>query len=255
MPTPSCIPVTETLALAVSRIHRCPTLAALRQTFLDVAPALVDADAYGLYLLDPRRQAEAVYALRADRGFLDAYEELRASDPCFRAVVDRRRFTHTREVIDEGEWVRHPLCRLMSRWGLRYSIEAPLIADGRLVGTLNIARRGREYFDAASLARARFLCDELGFVFDRLARDSRAGTAASRRERAPSTLSPRTRAVAVHAAEGLPNRAIAARLGISENTVRDHLRRAYTALDVHNRVQLSQRLRADGASRPPAAAG
>ncbi|MCC7411871.1 MAG: hypothetical protein IT495_09585 [Gammaproteobacteria bacterium] len=232
------------LALAVARIHRSRSASALRRTFFEVAPTLVDADAFGLYLLDDRLHRKAVFATLAEREFLEAYEALRDSDPCFRALIDRRRFTHTLEVIDEPAWVDHPLCRLMSQWGLRYSIAAPLVIAGRLVGTINFARCGRGYFDPDSLVRARFLCEEFDFAFARIAHIEALERLARPPSPAPALqiLPARTRTVAELAATGLTNRAIAAQLGISDNTVRDHLKRAYAALGVNGRTALARRL-------------
>jgi DNA-binding CsgD family transcriptional regulator len=233
----------DVLALAVSRLHRSVSIDALRRSFLEIAPAFVDADVFGLYLLDARQRPVAIYAKHAARAFLSAYEPLRSCDPCFRTVAGRQRFAHTHAVIAEPEWIRHPLCRLMSQWGLRYSIEAPLTVDGDLRGTINFARRDRGYFDAQSLARAQFLCAETAFVFERLTRERHRDSAAGGVAEPQPALSRRTHAAAALAASGLSNRSIATRLGVSENTIRDHLRRAYVALGVHNRAQLARRLR------------
>lgn len=162
------------LALGISRIHRSDSLDALMQTFLSVTPALVDGDAFGLYLLDSRLQASAICAVRADPSFLSEYEKLRMADPCFLHMLRHRRFNHTREVLGTRGWP-DPMRQLMSRWGLRHSIEAPLLAGGRLAGTLNIARCDRGYFESSSLECARFLCDEVACAFERLARLNRLG--------------------------------------------------------------------------------
>jgi DNA-binding NarL/FixJ family response regulator len=53
------------------------------------------------------------------------------------------------------------------------------------------------------------------------------------------SLTPREQDVAGLVAEGLPYRDIAARLGISEHTVKNHLRRIYDKLDINNRVELA----------------
>lgn len=161
------------LAVGISRIHRSDSIDSLMQSFLSLVPTLVDADAFGLYLLDDRLHARAIYAVRANRGFLTEYEQLRMADPCFLHVLRNRSFIHTNEVLCPQDWMAHPLHGLMSRWGLRYSIAAPLMADGRLVGTLNIARRDRGYFESTSLGHARFLCDEMACVFERIVRTDR----------------------------------------------------------------------------------
>jgi AraC-like DNA-binding protein len=229
------------LALGISRIHRSDSLEALMETFLSVAPTLVEADAFGLYLLDGRLQARAVYALRADRGFLTGYERLRMSDPCFLHLLRHRSFIHTRELLAQREWVRHPLRHFMSRWGLRYSIEAPLMIGRRLAGTLNIARRDRDYFGDASLSHARFLCDETAYAFERLARTSRperlqarerrrpARAPAARRERdrpaEPAWIGKAEGLIRSDRAEPLTIERLAAASGVSPRTLLDGFRR------------------------------
>jgi DNA-binding NarL/FixJ family response regulator len=58
-------------------------------------------------------------------------------------------------------------------------------------------------------------------------------------------LSTREREVLDHAASGLSNKEIAERLLISTNTVKFHLRKIYSILGVHNRVQASQEMSQD----------
>ncbi|HSH06331.1 MAG TPA: response regulator transcription factor [Burkholderiales bacterium] len=60
----------------------------------------------------------------------------------------------------------------------------------------------------------------------------------------PSTpLSPRKLDVLRLLLEGLPNKTIAARLGLSENTIKVHVAGIYAELNVHNRVQAVMRAR------------
>lgn len=227
------------LALGISRIHRSDSLEALMETFLTVAPTLVDADAFGLYLLDSRLQARAIYAVRADRDFLIEYEPLRMADPCFLHLLRHRRFIHTREAVARGDWLAHPLHGLMARWDLRYSMEAPLMSDGRLAGTLNIARRDRGYFESASLGRARFLCDEMACAFERLARVQRLEEAlaracvpcekyegvAQRPAGEPAWIQLAEDHIRAHCAEPLTVERIAAASGVSSRTLLEGFRR------------------------------
>lgn len=55
-------------------------------------------------------------------------------------------------------------------------------------------------------------------------------------------LTPRERDVALLAARGLRNRQIAAELGLSVNTISNHLKRVYAKLGVRSRAELSWRL-------------
>ncbi|HEX6615499.1 MAG TPA: helix-turn-helix transcriptional regulator, partial [Gemmatimonadales bacterium] len=61
--------------------------------------------------------------------------------------------------------------------------------------------------------------------------------------------------VALLAAEGLTNAAIAERLRLSAHTVRHYLERVLDRLDLHSRKALALRLMAGGRDRPPAPPG
>ena len=59
------------------------------------------------------------------------------------------------------------------------------------------------------------------------------------RKKTPGVLTPRERDIATGLQRGLSNREIAARLGISEKTVRNQLTVLYEKLSVHGRLQLA----------------
>lgn len=231
------------VALAVSRIHRARTVEELHRLGLGMARGLLEADATGFYLLDDRLQPIALYSDGAPPGFLSEYERMRAEDPMLRHLVATNTFTHTMELLDGSSWLGHPLRKVMTRWGLHYSIEAPLTFNGVIRGTINLARGGRTYFSAVSLETARFLCSEINIAFQRICEiDALRTELDSLSNPAPlPALRTRARQVAEAAASGLGNREIAGRLGISENTVRTHLKQIYRALGVRTRAQLTRR--------------
>lgn len=118
------------LALATSLIHRSRSLEDLRKAFFFVAPKFVHGHAYGMYLFDEQRNTETIFYYQANQKFLNEYEKVRDSDPLFKCLLQKQRFTHSLEIFDLQEWLKQPLHDLLSQWGLDYSIEAPLIVDG-----------------------------------------------------------------------------------------------------------------------------
>ncbi len=235
----------EPLALAISRIHRSRSLDELQKNFFFVLPKFVKADAFGMYLFDDKLNTEMIFSRHANPGFLNEYEDMRSRDPLFKYLLQKKRFTHSLEIFDSQGWFKQPLHGFLSQWGLNYSIEAPLIIDGHVKGTLNIARGGRKYFEPDSLVFARFLCREIDSAHARISERD-----ALKREIALMSTSPdrmecisgRAREVLELAISGLSNRKISSRLDISENTVRHHIKRIYRVLGVCNRAQLVQRV-------------
>lgn len=233
------------LALAVSRIYRCHSVRDLQQAFLRVAPAFVDADAFGMYLFDEQLQAWTVVSHQAPQDFLDQYEALRERDPLFQQVLRDKRITHSLQMFGEREWRSQPLRRFLSHWRLEYSMQAPLIVDGRIHGTLNFARRPRNYFSHACLETARFLTCEINAALTGIIEVQNLRTELARLRAAgtgPPRFAGRAQQTLALAVAGHSNRVIAGRLGISENTVRYHLKAIYRALGVSNRAQLVRRV-------------
>ena len=231
----------EPLVLTLSRIHRSRNLEQLQEVFLHDFPRLIQADAYGMYLFDADRKAQTVFSYRANPRFLSEYEHQRPHDPLLRHVLKRKQFTHSLGMYSEADWRQQPLYDFLARWGLAFSIEAPLVAKGQVIGTINFATGNKGYFSTQTLALARFLCEELDVCCGRLL-EIESLRAQATPMATVHELSARARDVMQMAAQGLNNSAIASRLGISENTVRYHIKRIYRELGVRNRAQLAQRL-------------
>jgi len=88
--------------------------------------------------------------------------------------------------------------------------------------------------------------------------DPRAAGALLGRERPPEEpggLSPREREVLALVAEGLPNKLIARRLGISEKTVKAHLTSVFRTIGVDDRTQAAVWAMRNGVAEPPGPPG
>ncbi|MBL1141086.1 MAG: hypothetical protein HND53_03560 [Proteobacteria bacterium] len=231
----------NSLTLMISQIHRSQTLDELRKTYLGRMPEFVDADAFGMYLFNEQQETESIFSYQANQHFLAEYEQLRKDDPLFLELLKHKQFTHSLDVFDNDNWFKQPLYSFLSRWGLKYTIEAPLICNGKIMGTLNIARADKSYFADENLIAARFLCNEINFAYQRLIeRQDMVNEIRQLSHLRPvlDELPARAKEVLELAVSGYSNRCIAERLKISENTVRHHIKCLYKKLDVHNRVQL-----------------
>lgn len=237
------IQMQQPLALATSQIHRSRSLGELQKAFLTVVPKFVDADVYGLYLFNDRLETSTVISHHANHKFLSEYELIRREDPLFKFLLQKKKFTHSLEIFNQNDWLKQPLHNFLSRWGLAYSIEAPLIHDGNISGTLNFAIGGKKYFARESLAVARFLCNEFDITYkhildiEKLKLELKAlGLARISTQDLPR----RAQQVLELLLLGLNNHGISERLSISENTVRYHVKYIYKTLGVHNRAQLAK---------------
>lgn len=113
-------------------------------------------------------------------------------------------------------------------------MSGPLYGHGRLAGLVNFCRkRGQAAFTEDELARAASFC---GFLSVSLVSLPRYGQAE------PLSLTPRERQIALAAASGKNNPAIAEELGLARETVKQALRRVYAKLDISGRAAMAAML-------------
>lgn len=240
----SCLQLQQPLALATSQIHRCRSVDELQSTFLKITPEFVSADAYGLYTFDNQLETKSIISHQANDKFLAEYEAFREKDPLFKFLLRKKSFTHSLDIFSHKDWLRQPLHSFLSRWGLHYSIEAPLIHEGRISGTMNFALGGDRYFSKNSLIVAQFLCNEFDMAYKRIQEFNKLMDEVNQFELNKTCLRKlptRAQQVLELVIAGLNNSAIAKQLSISENTVRYHIKQIYRQFDVHNRAQLVNR--------------
>ena len=72
-------PVETALIKAISAIHRSDSLDGFEQAFLGNVSAAIEADAFGIYLLDAKRKAPEKIVAGASRVFIEEYESYRRS--------------------------------------------------------------------------------------------------------------------------------------------------------------------------------
>jgi DNA-binding CsgD family transcriptional regulator len=112
----------------------------LKQVYLEEARRFIDCSAVGFYVLSPLKQeAEHFGATGVSDRFLSRYEEVgRPSDPVLQRVLESRSAVHNRELMDLDQWrsleVYREVFQLHRMVGL---LEAPVVYDGRVIGTLN----------------------------------------------------------------------------------------------------------------------
>ncbi len=204
-----------------------------------------DAGASGFYLLAPDAHPIACETDGVPIDFLDEYEAaIRERDPVLHVVL-RSRHAMTGGALPAAVWGHSPASQHLQRWGFGPNLQGPLEAGGRIVGTLNLARRaGGEPFNARDIARFAWICRAVSVAV------SQPGAlyagACSPCVTAPcdpcDPLPPRAAAVGRLVRDGTPNKAIARTLGISEHTVKEHVRALCVRFGAPNRTALSAML-------------
>lgn len=156
------------------------------------------------------------------------------NNPVGRYVVERHAPAHEELILSPGDW--KTFC---SRHDHEHVMTGPIICDGCLVGTLNLARdRGHPPFNTDDLADLSALCIHISAKLSTL----RAKPPKISNSLLASPLTAREWEIADLVAEGLTNAEIGARLWITQNSVKQALKRMFRKLGVSARAEMVARL-------------
>ena len=124
-------------------LNASTSLGEVQEAVVKRVGGVIGAPAYAMYYLDPvSLQPLRVRAEGASDSFLSSYEAAgRAIDPVLQRITDERRTQHSGGVLDARAWRTHAFYPVVAQGGFDSTMQAPIVVEGRLVGTLDFARR------------------------------------------------------------------------------------------------------------------
>lgn len=151
-------------------------------------------------------------------------------NPVLRYLVERHAPVHEALLVSPKTWKL-----ICPRADHRHVMAGPLVSSGQLVGAVGFTReQGMPAFDAQNLIDLSALCLHVS---------TWAATVRSQRQPLKSDrLTPRERQIAELVAEGRTNAEIGAQLWITENSVKQALKRMFRKLEVSSRTQMVAQL-------------
>ena len=162
-------------------------------------------------------------------------------NPIGRYVVERHAPAHEQLILSEEDW-KH----ICPRHDHEHVMTGPIVCDGRLVGTLNLARaEGSPAFDGNDLADLSALCIHISAKLATLRAKPKTIESPL-----PNPLTPRELEIAELVAQGLTNSEIAARLWITHNSVKQALKRMFRKLGVSARTEMVTKLHSISSPQP-----
>ncbi len=180
---------------------------------------------WGLYLLDEPSPVDG--NLRPIPGVCIK------GNPIGRYVIERHAPVHEQLVLPSGDWKQ-----ICSRQDHEHVMSGPIICDGRLVGTLNLARaKGSPAFNSHDLADLSALCLHLSAKMATLRAKPQIFNPV-----VASRLTPRELEIAELVAQGLTNGEIGEKLWITQNSVKQALKRMFRKLGVSARAEMVAKL-------------
>ncbi len=155
------------------------------------------------------------------------------SNPVGRYVVERHAPAHEQLILSPGDW-KH----ICPRHDHEHVMTGPIVCDGHLVGTLNFARdKGNPAFNANDLADLSALCLHLSAKMATLRAQPKISNSLL-----ISPLTVRELEIAELVAQGLTNAEIGEKLWITQNSVKQALKRMFRKLKVSARTEMVAKL-------------
>jgi DNA-binding CsgD family transcriptional regulator/PAS domain-containing protein len=122
-------------------LHACLRVAEVEAAFIRAGPDILPGRAQGIYALDPRTERPlAVEARGVSDAFLAEYEAVgRACDPVFAEIRRTLAPAASGALMSDRAWRAEPFYEVCLRGAIHHVLQAPLVVEGELAGTLNLA--------------------------------------------------------------------------------------------------------------------
>jgi DNA-binding CsgD family transcriptional regulator len=221
-------------------IATAPTEELLRSRFMDGVSESFEIQRWGIYLLGDENRSESVDVQGVSDAFVDRYQQVgRSVDPVLKYVMTYHAPAHEELVLPQSGWKQSELYRrCCSEYNHEHIMTGPIVGNGRLIGTVNFARIGNlSAFDSLDLANLSAVCTHFSIRLSEL-----------RNQSSPilnpifNHLTPREVQIASLVAKGLTNAAIGSELWITQNSVKQALKRMFRKLEVSARTEMVAKL-------------
>jgi DNA-binding CsgD family transcriptional regulator len=221
------------LQVVADRLAAADSVSGVRAAFLQYEGKALGTDVRAIYLHGPDDRPVSADVFGLSESVMQRYEEIgRGCDPLLDAMVAEHVTVSAVDLLGTGDWHASALYdHVIAPAGMEHYIVAPLLGQGRIVGTLGFTRRrGAPAFTATEIGRASALAHHVSAVV--------AGLPPA----LPTLpLTDRDREIVALVARGLTNAEIGAALHISPNTVKQTLKRIFTRTGVRSRAELAAR--------------
>jgi DNA-binding CsgD family transcriptional regulator len=213
----------------------------LRSQFMDAAGHAFHAQHWSISLRDASGNLGQVDLKGLPDSFIDYYMDYGITiDPLRAYVLEHHAPVHEQILFTEQSWKHSDL--YVHGCGRQYDHEhamtGAIVGAGKLIGLVNFARTsGTPVFNHQDLVSLSAICAHLSESLARLRSQSKPRTSGIF-----TKLTPRERQIAELVAQGLTNAEIGAQLWISQNTVKQTLKRMFCKIDVSARAQLVAKL-------------
>lgn len=229
--------MTNLVHALIQKIAIAQTEKDLRLQFMDNAGDLFHAQHWSIALQDVSGNLEQVDLKGLPDSFIDYYTQYGITiDPLRAYVLTHHAPVHEQVLFTEESWKRSDL--YVQGCGRQYDHEhamtGAIVGSGKIVGLVNFARTsGTPAFDRQDLIYLSAVCSHLSASLAALRSQARLWNSEMYIK-----LTPREQQIAQLVAQGLTNAEIGAQLWITQNTVKQALKRMFLKLNVSARAEL-----------------
>jgi DNA-binding CsgD family transcriptional regulator len=222
-------------------IGTAPSEQALRLRFMDGVSQPFGVQRWGIYLMDDENRLAGFDVVGVSDTFVERYEEIgRSVDPVLQYVLEHHAPAHEELVLPVGGWKQSALYqKCCSEYAHEHIMTGPIVGHGQLIGTIHFARiNDTPAFSANDLVNLGAVCTHLSACLAVLRIQSPVPPSLIFKR-----LTPREIQIANLVAKGMTNAEIGAELWITQNSVKQALKRMFRKLDVVARTEMVATLR------------
>ncbi|MBD2195761.1 MULTISPECIES: LuxR C-terminal-related transcriptional regulator [Calothrix] len=231
----------HTLPTLIQKVTNASSVNQLCGYYMDAAGELFGSQHWGIYIHSWAGQKSSIYLKGLPDSFIDYYSTLGAAlDKVMEYVVCHHAPAHEQIIFTEATWKQSELYQIGCGkiYDHEHIMTGPIVGDGKLVGTVQFARTsGNPAYNTQDLLQLSAICAHIS---------AKLALLRSQHElflpKHEISLTARELQIAALVAKGLTNAEIAAELWISQNTVKQTLKRIFRKLDVSARAEMVARL-------------
>ena len=212
----------------------------LRFSLMDNLNQYFDVQRWGIYLLDEENNLISSDTFGVSDGFIETYQKIgQAIDPVLKYVREHHTPAHEELILPPGTWKKSQLYQRCCIQGKHEHImTGPIVGQGNLIGTINFARVGNTTaFNTQDLNTLSAVCLHVSACLANLRSRPTFQQSLSK-----NLLTQREIQIARLVACGLTNAEIGQELWISQNTVKQALKKMFLKLNVVSRTEMIAKL-------------
>ncbi|QLE55482.1 helix-turn-helix transcriptional regulator [Nostoc sp. TCL26-01] len=233
--------MSHTLQTLFEKIAIAPSEKQLCCHYMDVAGELFASQHWGIHIQDKQGQRGSIYLQGLPDSFIDYYSTLGATiDKVMEYVVSHHAPAHEQIIFTEEAWKQSELYQIGCGkiYDHEHIMTGPIVGEGKLIGTVQFARTsGTSAYNTQDLLQLSAICAHISAKLALLRFQPELDFYNNK-----IYLTPRELQMAALVAQGCTNAQIAAQLWISQNTVKQTLKRIFRKLGVSARAEMVARL-------------